>query len=166
MILFHGSNVHVRDIDLAECRPFKDFGQGFYLTDIESQAVQMANRVARIYGGTPTVSKFAFDKEIYKDRAIQTMTFDKPSRNWALFILNNRNREFVDVTDSLCNQDNKYDMVFGAVANDDLAYLFRTFKSGLIDIDALTRGLEYKSLTNQYSFHTERSLKYLTPLED
>jgi hypothetical protein len=94
------------------------------------------------------------------------MTFDKPSRNWALFILNNRNREFVDVTDSLCNQDNKYDMVFGAVANDDLAYLFRAFKSGLIDIDALTRGLEYKSLTNQYSFHTERSLKYLTPLED
>jgi len=166
MILFHGSNVAVRDVDFSACRPFKDFGQGFYLTDIESQAAQMAKRVARIYGGTPIVSKFTFDKDIYEDAAVKTMIFDKPSRDWALFILNNRSREFTPVADSLCNQDNKYDMVFGAVADDDLAYLFRTFKSGLIDIDALTRGLEYKMLTNQYSFHTEKALKYLSPLED
>ena len=29
------------------------------------------------------------------------------------------------------------------------------------DIEALIRGLEYKELTSQYSFHTEKSLKYL-----
>jgi len=165
MILFHGSNMSISDVDLSKCRPFKDFGRGFYLTDIESQATHMAKRVARIYGGTPVVSKFVFDKGIYDDATITTMIFDKPSRDWALFILNNRNRESAYDTNPLCNQDNKYDMVFGAVANDDLAYLFRTFKSGLIDIDSLARGLEYKILTNQYSFHTENALKYLKPLE-
>lgn len=34
MILYHGSNVAIDKIDLAKCRPYKDFGKGFYLTDI------------------------------------------------------------------------------------------------------------------------------------
>jgi len=165
MILFHGSNMPVQKIDLSKCRPYKDFGQGFYLTDMESQAVLMAKRVARIYGGTPTVSKFTFDKALYENKAVKVIIFDKPSHEWALFVLNNRNRGFEDLADALCNQDNKYDMVFGPVANDDLAYLFRTFSSGLIDINALARGLEYKTLTSQYSFHTEEALKHLAPLE-
>ncbi|MBQ7078992.1 MAG: DUF3990 domain-containing protein [Fibrobacter sp.] len=34
MILYHGSNCEIEKIDLAMCRPFKDFGQAFYLTTI------------------------------------------------------------------------------------------------------------------------------------
>lgn len=33
MILYHGSNIAIDVIDLSKCRPNKDFGQGFYLTD-------------------------------------------------------------------------------------------------------------------------------------
>lgn len=50
MRLYHGSNVVIESINLAMCRPYKDFGKGFYLTDIEEQAKQMAKRVSRIYG--------------------------------------------------------------------------------------------------------------------
>jgi hypothetical protein len=32
MILYHGSNCVVDKIDLGKCRPFKDFGRGFYNT--------------------------------------------------------------------------------------------------------------------------------------
>jgi hypothetical protein len=32
MLLFHGSNTDIKIIDLAMCRPYKDFGRGFYLT--------------------------------------------------------------------------------------------------------------------------------------
>jgi ABC-type proline/glycine betaine transport system substrate-binding protein len=56
MRLYHGSNVVIESINLAMCRPYKDFGKGFYLTDIEEQAKQMANRVSRIYGGSPVVN--------------------------------------------------------------------------------------------------------------
>lgn len=42
MILFHGSNTIIESIDLAKSRPFKDFGKGFYLTDILEQAQRMA----------------------------------------------------------------------------------------------------------------------------
>ena len=57
MRLYHGSNIAIDNINLAMCRPYKDFGQGFYLTDIEEQAQKMAARVARIYGKTPIISE-------------------------------------------------------------------------------------------------------------
>ena len=41
MRLYHGSNIVIDNINLAMCRPYKDFGQGFYLTDIEEQAQNM-----------------------------------------------------------------------------------------------------------------------------
>ena len=165
MILYHGSNVKVTEIDLTKCRPYKDFGQGFYLTDIREQATQMAQRVVKLYGGRPWVSAFNFDEAALTQGDIKSLAFDAPCKDWALFVLNNRNRRFKTINDALCNQDNKYDIVTGPVANDDIAYLFRTFASGLIDIEALVRGLEYKTLTTQYSFHTEKSLKYLQVTE-
>ena len=51
----------IDNINLAMCRPYKDFGQGFYLTDIEEQAQKMAIRVARIYRKTPTVNVYEID---------------------------------------------------------------------------------------------------------
>jgi len=166
MTLYHGSNVKVAEIDLAKCRPYKDFGRGFYLTGIREQARQMARRVVRLYGGSPKVSAFSFDAEAFAARDLQTLSFDRPTKDWALFVLNNRNKKFTNFAEKLCNQDNKYDIVVGPVANDDIAYLFRTFTSGLIDVDALIRGLAYKSLTEQYSFHTERSLRYLHSVKE
>lgn len=59
MKLYHGSNIHIREINFSRCRPYKDFGQGFYLTEIEEQA----ERTATIYGGEGNVSVFEFDKE-------------------------------------------------------------------------------------------------------
>ena len=61
MILYHGTNCSIDKIDLDKCRPYKDFGKGFYLTTIREQAEKMAHRVARIYGGEPTVNVYEFD---------------------------------------------------------------------------------------------------------
>ena len=38
MILYHGSNTDIKEINLAMCRPYKDFGRGFYLTEMKEQA--------------------------------------------------------------------------------------------------------------------------------
>ena len=43
MRLYHGSNISIDNINLAMCRPYKDFRQGFYLTDIEEQAQKHAD---------------------------------------------------------------------------------------------------------------------------
>lgn len=154
MVLYHGSNTKVDEIDLSKCRKYKDFGQGFYCTTIKKQAEFMAERVEKREGGTKTVN-------IFEDKELNIKKFDKPSKEWATFILNNRDRDFKDIGSKECNTDNKYDLVIGPVADDDIIVLFRTFVNGLINIDTLIRELTYKELTDQYSFHTEKSLKYL-----
>ena len=44
MILYHGTNVDFDTINLKKSNKYKDFGQGFYLTDIRSQAEQLSFR--------------------------------------------------------------------------------------------------------------------------
>lgn len=51
MKLYHGSNLAIEQIDLSKCKPYKDFGQGFYLTEIKEQAEQMAKRTSAIQIG-------------------------------------------------------------------------------------------------------------------
>ncbi len=38
MKLYHGTNIDFTQIDLRKTKPNKDFGRGFYLTDIYKQA--------------------------------------------------------------------------------------------------------------------------------
>lgn len=45
MILYHGSNCEIEKIDLTMCKPYKDFGQSFYLTTLLTQAREMARKV-------------------------------------------------------------------------------------------------------------------------
>lgn len=161
MILYHGSNVEIEDIDFQKCRLYKDFGQGFYLTTLKEQAQKMAQRVARIYGGKPCINQYVFDEWALNDGNISVKIFDAPVKDWALFVINNRNRDYKDISSLECNHDNKYDVVIGPIANDDLALLFRQFSKGFIDVDILVKEMKYKKLTNQYSFHTEKSLSYL-----
>ena len=60
--LYHGSNVTIHEIDLSKSLVDKDFGKGFYLTDIESQAEGMAQRRVRIMGSdSPIVTAFEFN---------------------------------------------------------------------------------------------------------
>lgn len=69
MILYHGSNTEVNKINLSICKPFRDFGKGFYLTSIRSQAENMAKRTARIKGGTPVLNAYEIDDlEMLKKR--------------------------------------------------------------------------------------------------
>ena len=162
MILYHGSNVEIDEIDLNKCKKYKDFGQGFYCTTIKQQAKFMALRTTkREKKGEPCVSKFELEEKIFEDEDVKIKKFEKPSKEWAEFILNNRDKNFKDISSLKCNFDNKYDLVIGPVADDDIIVLFRTFVQGLIDIDTLIKELTFKELTDQYSFHTKKALKYL-----
>ena len=47
MKLYHASNITVEHPDTEHSRNYLDFGKGFYLTTIESQAVKYGNRFLR-----------------------------------------------------------------------------------------------------------------------
>ena len=167
MKLYHGSNVVIESINLAMCRPYKDFGKGFYLTDIEEQAKQMAKRVSRIYGGSPVVNIFEIQDDFRKMSDIKIMDFGiQTTEEWAKFVMSNRNRAFTDEVNTLCNRDNKYDIVIGPVADDNMALLFRQYENEIIDFETLLKGMIYKKTSSQYSFHTEKVIRLLRKVDD
>ena len=45
MLLYHGSNIDIKEIDLAMCRPYKDFGKGFYLTTPTRSVIWIINMI-------------------------------------------------------------------------------------------------------------------------
>ena len=162
MLLYHGSNTDIKSISLAMCRPYKDFGRGSYLTELKDQAAKMAKRVAKIYGGNPIVNVYEINDGFLNEHGLNIRKFDDtPSEEWARFVMNNRSHSFTDYSNSECNLDNKYDIIVGPVANDDMAMLFRQYQNELITFENLINGMTFRKTTNQYSFHTDRSIALL-----
>jgi len=158
MTIYHGSNIEIVKIELDKCRPFKDFGRGFYTTPLKEQAWAMAKRTVRIYReGTPCITEFLFDDTVLSDPRLSIKRFMKPDIEWARFVVNNRNQEFNDPPNSECNTDGKYDIVTGPVANDDITALIDVYLAGILSDEALVRELTFRDLSEQFSFHTERA---------
>ena len=161
MKLYHGSNVEIEHIDLSLAVPFKDFGRGFYLTSLPQQAARMAERVARFRGGQATVTEFEAPDDLLKKPDLSVRAFEGVTIEWAIFVINNRNRAFIDASSPECNHDLKYDIVFGPVGNDDITFLLEQFTNGFISEERLRDGLEFKRASDQYSFHTPQAVSYL-----
>ena len=64
MKLYHGTNMDFDRIDVKKSKAYKDFGQGFYLTDIRTQAEDWAKKKTEIFGGTPVLQEYEFDESI------------------------------------------------------------------------------------------------------
>ena len=85
----------------------------------------------------------------------------RTSEEWARFVRNNRNKRFADFANPECNLDNKYDIVIGPIADDDMTLLFRQYENGMMTFENMLRGMIYKETANQYSFHTEKAVSLL-----
>jgi len=155
MILYHGSNVAIDKIDLSLGNPDKDFGKGFYLTDIESQAKKMSLRKVRTTGtGEPILTTFEFDEKLLRDKSLKVKIFHKPSREWAKFIMNNRKA-------SETGFKHDYDIVVGPIANDGVAFQLQRYARRIISLDTLVKELSYRKLNRQYFFGTEKAISKL-----
>lgn len=156
MKLYHGTNIDFKDIDLTKSNKYKDFGQGFYLTDIRSQAEQLAIKKSRLFGGEPIVQVYEINETLLESDNLNILKFDNPDTEWAEFIFKNRNRE--------SNFTHNYDIVIGPIANDGVAYLLGRYEEGTISIEDLSKELTFRELNSQYFFGTKKSLKLLTRL--
>lgn len=158
MKLYHGSNVLVSNPDLLKGKPYKDFGRGFYLSDTFEQAKAMGDRVAaRSPFVVPSiVSTFEFDESLLTDGSLKVKCFNSYSKEWAEFVLRNRDRQASQPT-------HDYDIVYGPIADDSIVRQMRRFELGDITIDELIKEFQYPhGITFQYFFGSEKSLKKLT----
>lgn len=155
MILYHGSNMPIEQIDLDKSKPNKDFGRGFYLSESEDQAMQMANFKSQLLGGESIVTRFEFDEALIQSQVLRTKVFLEYSEEWADFVFANREGREVE----------QYDIVYGPIANDKIGLQIRKLKDGTIDKSEFLDRLKYmKGITYQYFFGTQAAIKHLVKL--
>ncbi|MCQ2282470.1 MAG: DUF3990 domain-containing protein [Bacteroidales bacterium] len=159
MKLYHGSNVKVVYPNLNCSKPFKDFGQGFYLSAEEPQAkAQALSKVDQMRVGEPIVNTFLFDEALLTSGELNVLVFDDYSIEWAEFVLMNRDSK-------IAQPSHDYDIVYGPIADDGVNYQLRRYWGGVITLPKLIEELRYaKGITFQYFFGTERALKTLKAL--
>ena len=154
MILYHGTNTDFDAILLSQGKKYKDFGQGFYLTDIKRQATKMAKKKAELFGGMPIVQEYEFDEMLLRSDELNVKIFRKYSVAWASFVDKCRDKDL--------DYHHDYDIVYGPVADDGVAYQLARRKEGTLTLKELAQKLRYKkTVTNQYYFGTEKAVQYL-----
>ena len=152
MILYHGSNVFIDEIDLRISKPCKDFGKGFYLSAEEAQANKMARFKSMQLGGEPCVTKFSFDEKMLKDDSLCIRIFEDYLEEWADFVLENREGTTKE----------QYDIVYGPIADDKIGIQIRKLKDGSIDKAEFMNRLKYmKGITFQFFFGSEAAVRFL-----
>ena len=154
MILYHGTNVDFDKVDIKKTKRYKDFGQGFYLTDIKSQAAEMAEKKAVLFGGEPVVQEYEFDERMLDSLDYKVLQFDAVCAEWAEFIYKNRSRSNPPFV-------HDYDIVVGPIADDGVAYLLGRYEEWSFTIDELAEELKFKRLNNQYFFGSTKAIRLL-----
>jgi hypothetical protein len=154
MKLYHGSNTEIVTVSLEKCEPFKDFGKGFYTTNINRHASERAISVVETRQGKPVVTVFEFDPAVLTDGKLSVKRFSEPSPEWVEFVMHCRDR-------NLPQPPHLYDIVEGPVANDKMRTQFSLFERGILDIDTVLKRITYIEDTHQISFHTPAAIALL-----
>lgn len=150
MLLYHGSNVGVKNPIIIKSKRVLDFGDGFYLTTDLEQAKKWALLVARRRNcGIPTVSVFEYNEE----NDLNILKFKIPDKEWLKYVTNNRKK--------LINDDANNDIIIGPVANDNTMPVISLYLSGILDEEETLKRLLPQKLKDQFVFKTSFSLKKL-----
>ena len=154
MILYHGTNIDFEDIDLSKCKRGKDFGCGFYLSESEQQAFEIAQNRVKFQGGELVIQKYEFDDSLLNSHLL-FQRFENYTKEWAEFIYANRNN---------FNRENIhfYDVVYGPIANDNVGLQVHNLIEHNISLEVFLERLKYmQGITFQYFFGTERAIQQL-----
>ena len=153
MKLYHGTNTEIRYIDLNESRVGKDFGLGFYLTPDKKVAQRQAERKFEQFG-TGHAKVYEYDIEEDAMRGLEVLRFESYTLEWARFVLQNR-------MNRTRKQIHNYDVVIGPIADDVIGYQIRRVEEGIISEEQFLEEIKYHTVTIQYLFATEKSIRLL-----
>lgn len=141
-ILYHGSNVIVQKPQILINGHYKDFGYGFYCTNIEKQA----KRWALTKRGASILNKYIY----FENKNLKILTFPKMTDEWLEFVVDCRR-----------GKEHKYDIVEGPMADDQIWDYVEDYISNNISKAAFWELVKFKYPTHQIVFCTEDALKTL-----
>lgn len=151
MILYHGSNVEVKEPILLKVQRELDFGRGFYTTSDLEQAIRWAWRTAKRRGES---NAFVTVYEVNEDelKNIRLLSFDSPNVEWLNLVVKNRKGEYIA---------GDWDIISGPVADDQTAQVIDLYLEGAYDEEEAIRRFLTQRLKDQYAFKTNEALKLL-----
>ena len=154
--LFHGSYTEVASPLVKLGRAKVDFGQGFYLTMLQSQAEAWAKTISerRKTGSQAVVSAFSLDMDGVKAANYRIKTFETYDLEWLEYVIDCRKGG---------NLQNQYDLVEGGVANDNVIDTVEDYENGVITAEQALGQLKYKAINHQLCILNQAIVdKYLT----
>lgn len=141
MTVYHGGYMPVESPEIRIGRNTKDFGPGFYCTVIKEQAQRWAKRY-----DTKIVSVYDV---ILRDN-LNIKDFKEMTDEWLDFIIDCRS-----------GKPHSYDVVIGAMANDQVYNYISDYMEGVITRDQFWVLAKFKYPTHQINFCSDKALKCL-----
>lgn len=140
--LFHGSYLPVSTPLVKLGRKKVDFGQGFYLTKLRRQAESWAETIAERKGknSRPVLSTYTFDYDAVKAGEYNIKIFESYDIEWLEYVVDCRKGGAMQ---------QKYDIVEGGVANDNVIDTVEDYESGIITVEQALGQLKYKEVNHQ-----------------
>ena len=138
-VIYCGSSKKVENPRIVKSKFNKDFGEGFYCTILEEQAVKWAKKF-----DTCIVNMYEYN-EI---SSLNIKEFTIMSEEWLDFIIASRS-----------GKKHNYDIVIGAMADDQVYNYINDYIEGNITREAFWELAKFRHPTHQIAFCTEESLK-------
>ncbi len=142
MELYHGSYTSVDKPRILKGQYTKDFGTGFYCTIMKQQAERWAGKF-----DSPNVNVYDYTLK----EGLQVLEFKEMTDEWLDFVVACRNGE-----------THNYDIVIGAMADDQIYNYIADFIRGAITREQFWALAKFKYPPHQIAFCTEAALECLT----
>ena len=147
--VYHGSNMEVNFPRIIITRKRKDFGNGFYVTKTEEQAVKCARRNLS-FNMEAVVSSYS----MCIDPKLNVKVFKEIDDEWVDFIARCRS-----------GFSHSYDIVEGPMADDKIYNFAQMYLRGQIPKEIFISYCKFRYPTHQICFCTDKSLDCLKFIE-
>lgn len=148
MKVYHGSTLTVEYPLAGAGRENLDFGKGFYVTDMLTQAERWASIMhLRRPNSTPKVNIYELDVEKISSVEYKWLRFDSYNDDWLDFVVNSRlgKQPWLD-----------YDIIEGGIANDRVFDTIENFMENQITREVALGRLRYEQPNNQICLLNQR----------
>lgn len=154
MKVYHGSIQSVEKPDILHSYRPLDFGKGFYVTTIREQAERWAKRKADIYAKDTGIVSIYEMQENTREFAIKI--FNEDLYEWIDFVCDCRDGKQIY---------EKYDVIFGKVANDKVFRVVDMYHSGIWDKERAINEIKVYETYDQIAFITQRAIDQLLEIK-
>lgn len=144
-IVYHGGYCPVKIPKIIVGKYPKDFGTGFYCTELEQQAIRWARRY-----DMPTVSIFEYEKT----ENLKILHFVEMTEDWLDFVV-----------DCRLGKKHNFDIVIGSMANDQIYNYISDFINKIITREQFWVLAKFKMPTHQIAFCNDKALKCIKFLD-